>query len=51
MGTGTTGLACIETQRYFLGIEMNPEYYSIAENRINQAQMQLNLGLNEGEVK
>lgn len=40
MGSGTTGVACVETGRNFIGCEISPEYYSIAEKRINQAQAQ-----------
>lgn len=34
MGSGTTGIACKEMNRDFIGIEMNPEIYEIAVNRI-----------------
>jgi site-specific DNA-methyltransferase (cytosine-N4-specific) len=34
LGSGTTGLVALEEQRRFLGIELNPEYIAIAENRI-----------------
>ena len=47
MGTGTTGIACIETQRGFVGIESNHEYYLIAEERIKQAQAQSNVEIKE----
>jgi len=40
MGSGTTGVACVNTGRNFIGIEVNPEYYAIAEKRIAEAQMQ-----------
>jgi site-specific DNA-methyltransferase (adenine-specific) len=43
MGSGTTGVACIQTERRFIGIEINPEYFTIAENRIKEAKMQPNL--------
>jgi site-specific DNA-methyltransferase (adenine-specific) len=43
MGTGATGLACIETGRDFIGIEINSEYYLIAQERVKQSQMQLKL--------
>lgn len=36
MGSGTTGVACKELGRDFIGIEINKEYYDIAVNRINQ---------------
>lgn len=35
MGSGTTGLACKNTGRDFIGIELEEEYYKIAEARIN----------------
>jgi DNA modification methylase len=37
MGSGTTGVACIETGRRFIGIEREAEYCEIAEKRIAQA--------------
>ncbi len=35
MGTGTTGVACKNLNRNFIGIELDPEYFKIAEERIN----------------
>lgn len=35
MGSGTTGVACIDTNRNFIGIERNENYFKIAENRMN----------------
>ena len=40
MGSGTTGVACIKTGRNFIGIEIRPTYYAIAEKRIAEAQAQ-----------
>lgn len=37
MGSGSTGVACVNTGRNFIGIEIDENYYNIAENRINQA--------------
>jgi len=37
-GSGTTGVACVNTGRRFIGIELDPEYYAIAEKRIAEAQ-------------
>lgn len=37
MGSGSTGVACINTKRDFIGIELNEEYFRIAEKRINDA--------------
>ena len=34
MGSGSTGVACKNTKRYFIGIEMNDEYYDIACKRV-----------------
>lgn len=34
MGSGSTGVACINTGRRFIGIEMDAEYLAIAEARI-----------------
>lgn len=38
MGSGTTGVACINTNRDFIGIEKNPDYYKTATSRIKEAQ-------------
>ena len=35
MGSGTTGVACRNTGRRFIGIEMDKTYFDIATNRIN----------------
>jgi len=35
MGSGSTGVACKNTNRNFIGIEMNDEYFKIAEQGIN----------------
>lgn len=37
MGSGTTGVACVNTGRRFIGIELNKKYYEIACKRINEA--------------
>lgn len=37
MGSGTTGVACGNTGRNFIGMEMNREYYHIARKRIAEA--------------
>lgn len=34
MGSGTTGVACINTNRKFIGIELDEKYFNIARNRI-----------------
>lgn len=40
MGSGTTGVACMQTGRNFIGIEIDPHYFAIAEKRIRAAQQQ-----------
>jgi site-specific DNA-methyltransferase (adenine-specific) len=34
MGSGTTGLACVNTNRKFIGIELDDKYFEIAKQRI-----------------
>ena len=36
MGSGTTGVACKNLNRNFIGIELDPDYFKIAEKRINE---------------
>ena len=38
MGSGSTGVACVNTNRKFIGIELDEKYFEIAENRIKEAQ-------------
>ena len=40
MGTGSTGIACAKLGRNFIGIEIDPDYYALAERRIREAQAQ-----------
>ena len=35
MGSGTTGVACVNTNRKYLGFELNKEYIDISEKRIS----------------
>lgn len=37
LGSGSTGVACVNTNRKFIGFELDPEYFAIAEERINTA--------------
>jgi len=41
MGSGSTGVACKNTNRDFIGIEMNEEYFKIAEQRIKENEYKL----------
>ena len=43
MGSGTTGVAAINTERDFIGIERDPDYCAIAQERIAGIQPQLQL--------
>lgn len=40
MGSGTTGVACMDQERMFVGIEIDPAYFDIACRRIEDAQRQ-----------
>lgn len=44
-GSGSTGVACVNTNRNFIGIEMDEAYFEIASKRINEAQTDLKLKL------
>ena len=37
MGSGSTGVACVNTNRKFIGIELDEKYFEIAKNRIEEA--------------
>ena len=41
MGSGSTGVACVNTKRNFIGIELDDKYFSIAEQRIKEAEYKL----------
>lgn len=38
MGSGTTGVACLNLNRNFIGIELDENYFNIAKSRIKEAQ-------------
>jgi site-specific DNA-methyltransferase (adenine-specific) len=40
MGSGTTGVACMQLGRNFIGCEIDPKYFAIAEKRIHNASLQ-----------
>lgn len=48
MGVGSTGVACIETGRRFVGFEINEQYFKIADERISEAK---NSGLYEEQME
>lgn len=37
MGSGSTGVACLNTNRNFIGIELDEGYFNIAQNRLEEA--------------
>ena len=37
MGSGSTGVSCVNTNRNFIGIELDENYFNIAEKRIKEA--------------
>lgn len=41
MGSGTTGVACVQTGRNFIGIEIDEGYFNIARERIEAAQREM----------
>ncbi len=47
MGSGSTGVACVNTGRRFIGMELDPGYFGIAEKRILEAVEQTHLVMEE----
>jgi len=43
MGSGTTGVACIELNRGFIGIELDPEIFDGAVKRISKQEVEINI--------
>ena len=37
MGSGSTGVACVNTNRNFIGIELDENYFNIAKERIEKS--------------
>jgi site-specific DNA-methyltransferase (adenine-specific) len=37
MGSGSTGVACVNTDRDFIGIELKQDYFDIASSRIKES--------------
>jgi site-specific DNA-methyltransferase (adenine-specific) len=40
MGSGSTGVACMQLGRKFVGVEIEPKYFDVACERIDNAQRQ-----------
>ena len=45
MGSGTTGVACVNLKRRFIGIELDETYYELAKKRIKDASAQMIMDL------
>lgn len=45
MGSGTTGVACVNLKREFIGIELDEKYFELAEKRIREAGAQMIMDL------
>jgi len=43
MGSGTTGVACLNTNRNFIGIELDDKYFEIAKKRIESHMRQISM--------
>ena len=43
MGSGTTAIACLNTDRQYIGFELEKDYYDIAQDRIKNHEQQLSL--------
>ena len=38
LGSGTTAVACVNTNRHYIGFELDPQYYDIACKRLDEAE-------------
>ena len=43
MGSGSTGVACINTNRNFIGYELDEHYFQIAKERLEQHECKTNI--------
>jgi site-specific DNA-methyltransferase (adenine-specific) len=50
MGSGTTGMACLQKGRRFLGIERDPDYFATACTRIGDALTEREAQAKQGEL-
>ena len=51
MGSGSTGVACVSTNRRFIGVELDETYYGIAKQRIAAAEQGASLKLSKSAEK
>ena len=47
MGSGSTGVACVNTNRSFIGIELDENYFATAKKRIEEAQKSLDKSIDK----
>lgn len=45
MGSGTAGEACVNSDRRFIGVEVDQQWYAIAERRIGEASQQMRMAV------
>lgn len=45
MGSGTTGVACVNLNRDFIGMEIDEHYFDVAKKRIEDAQTQMRMNV------
>ena len=50
MGSGSAGVACVNTNRAFIGIEKDEKYFEIAQNRVNSAKALINSDESEAVI-
>ena len=43
MGSGSTGVACVNTGRKFIGMELDAGYFEVAKQRLEECQSQTRL--------
>lgn len=41
MGAGSVGVACVETGRSFIGIELDEQWFEVAKKRIEEAESRI----------
>ena len=51
MGSGSTGIACLNTNRKFIGFELDKEYFEIAKKRIEDRSKELEEKIKVGNEK